>query len=254
VNGVADGRQLPAGLATDVLTLPLALGPNTLRIDYTTAAGSFTQTFTIYRYAQVSAPWIASPMDGSYYSTDTVTVRGTIDFGTPYVEVNGVSGAISADGVSFTATIPVPRSTGVQSVTSTRVELRPYTVSAISLPFGGIASIQITPDFDPLPFVVTPPDGTNTTDSSVVISGEVLEPMLMRLTTPSETLEVDATTTSRFEFPPVDLAPGMNQLIVRGFDRAGNVQAEVLNIQRVDSALALVSPAAGTTLPGFAVD
>ncbi|HEU4431618.1 MAG TPA: carboxypeptidase-like regulatory domain-containing protein [Myxococcota bacterium] len=254
VNGTPDGRAFSAGIATDALTIPLALGPNTLRIDYTTAAGSFTQTFTIYRYAQVSPPRIASPMDGSYYSTDTVIVRGTIDFGTPYVEVNGVPATIGADGVSFTATIPVPRATGVLFVSATRVELLPYTVNAISLPFGSVASIQITPDFDPLPFVVTPPDGTNTTDSSVVISGEVLEPMLMRLTTPTETLEVDARTTSRFEFPAVDLAPGVNQLIVRGFDRAGNLQTEVLNIQRVDSALALVSPAAGATLPGFAVD
>ncbi|MGH7893873.1 MAG: hypothetical protein ACREQL_04345, partial [Candidatus Binatia bacterium] len=65
---------------------------------------------------------------------------------------------------------------------------------------------------------------------------------------------VDADNSFRFEFPAADLALGANQLVVRGFDRAGNVTVEVVNIQRVSSALALVSPAAGATLPGFATD
>ncbi len=254
VNGMPDGRSFAAGVAPDVLTLPLALGANTLRIDYTTAAGSFTETFTIHRVAQAAAPRIVTPADGSFYNSETIPVRGTVEYGTPYVEVNGVPGVIAADGVSFTATIPAPRETGAIAINANGVVLRPYPVTATAYPLGGSTTIEITPDFEAFPIAVAPPDGTATVDDTVIVAGRVLEPMRLTLTTPTQSFTADAQTSFAFEFPAADLAVGANALSVRGVDRASNARVESLTITRATSALSLVSPAAGSSLPGLAVD
>jgi len=270
VNGVPDGRSFPAGIATNVLTLPLAFGPNVFQLEVQNVAGVFTLSFTLHRVAEAGVVRIAAPTPGALVNTPTLTVTGTVPLGTPAVVVNGVLGTIAPDRVSFSATIPVP-STGLELVAG-EARRKPYAITAEALPFGGRTTIEITPDFStPVLRTLLPADGAITFDPSAAFSGFVSEEATVTLT--SATDAVRATTVRdrareanepfnlfavrqfhRFELPALDLAEGANALTLRVRDRAGNELVQTIAITRGIAALALTSPAAGSSIGALSTD
>ncbi len=254
LNGAPDGRSFAAGYAQDALVLPITPGANLFVLDFDTPSGANTISFTFFGVAARQLPRIQSPAAGAYLNSNTVLVTGAVPLGTPYVEVNGVGAALAADGVTFSATIPVPASTGYQ-VENGVVVPKPFQITAVAYPLGDATTIDTYPDRVAEPLVeLLPPDGTRTLDPEVIVSGEVAEPMLVALETPAQILRVDARTNPRFEFPAVPLAPGVNAFTLRASDRAGNEIVRSLAIEQLPSALALLSPAPGTSVPGLAVD
>lgn len=259
VNGVADGRSFPAGLAEDVLTVPLGLGANPVELELDAGNGVFDFSFTYFRVDALSEVQITQPADGSYVNTETLEVTGRVPRGTPFVEVNGVAGIIESDGVSFHATIPVPTSTGIELVDGDAVP-KPFGISAVALPTNAADSIQVRPDFAPPEFrIVLPEDGAATLDPEVAYGGWVSEPALV-------TVELGGASSSvrtirdrdreqevffnlfnvqqfhRFDAGALPLALGGNPVLLRASDRAGNVTELDLSLLHSEAALQLVSP------------
>lgn len=267
VNGVADGRSFPAGIASNILTLPLALGPNVYQLEVQNSAGLFSVSFTLHRVSEQGEVRIITPVGGDLVNTHTITVAGTVPLGTPVVLVNGVLGAIAPDRVSFTATIPVPSTANF--VINGEAAKKPFAITAEALPFGASASIEITPDFVAPSFrVALPADGTVTSAASIALSGFVSEAATVSIETPAGPIAVrtardrareDAEPFNlfrviqyhRYELPPIALAAGANALTLRAVDRAGNATTRLVTLSRADAALALVSPAAGSAVAGL---
>ncbi len=264
VNGVPDGRSFPAGIAPNVLTLPLELGLNIFQLEIQNSAGAFSLSFTLHRVEAQGAVRIIAPVAGALVNSHSLTVTGTVPLGTPVVLVNGVLAAIAPDRVSFTATIPVP-STGIALIDH-EVRTKPFAVTAEALPLGGRTSIAITPDFVAPSFrVALPEDGAVTSAASVALSGFVSEASTVSVDTPSGPLSVrtvrdrareaaepfnlfSAIQYHRYDLPPIDLAGGANAFTLRAVDAAGNETTRLVTLTRADASLALVSPAAGSSV------
>ncbi len=264
VNEVPDGRSFPAGIAANVLTLPLTLGPNLVEVEVQNSAGVFLLSFTLHRVSEQREVRIIAPVAGNLVNTHTLTVMGTVPLGAPAVLVNGVLGAIAPDRVSFTATIPVPSTENI--VIDGDVARKPFAITAEALPLGGSATVEVTPDFQLPQFrVVLPEDGAFTSEAAVALTGFLSEAATVSIETLDGPLVVstvrdraredaepfnpfNAKQFHRFELPEIALATGANALTLRARDRAGNEGARTLTLTRGDTSLALVSPVSGSTV------
>jgi len=267
VNAVPDGRTFEAGLALAPLSPELALGPNPFVLALESGGRGFSFSFTLHRVAERGSARIVSPPAGAFVRDELLVVNGTVPLGTPAVEVNGVLATVADDHVSFSAEIPLPRRTSI--LEGGELRLPTYSITATPLPFGSPATIEVTPDsFAPLIRSFSPGDGSVTTEDAVTLAGFTSESARVRL----EDLDgfgdvVSAETVRdrgqeagsleqfhRFRLPPLAVEPGDNPLVLRATDRAGNETIQAITFVRRESALALVAPAPGVSIPALAAD
>lgn len=252
VNGVADGRAFAAGLAEQAITVSLAPGPNVITLVVDDGSGPSTFEFALFRLGSPDPIQITNPGDGAVRNTAAVPVTVRAPLGTSHVQINGVAATLQADGVSFVASVPLRSGTN-------RIE-------AIAAPFGQTTAITVEGDFQP-PFLhfVLPPDGTVVAADSSDLVGSVDESVSVELEGPAGrrrgTALFDSSLSDlllrsyvyRFDLPSFPLAEGVNALTLRLRDMAGNETSETLTLERATSALSLVAPSDGSSLPGTRV-
>lgn len=276
VNGVPDGRSFGPGLAESVLTPSLAIGPNRFVLELESVGVAFTFSFTLHRVEALGGVRIVSPAAGAFVNQEALTVAGTAPLGTPAVEVNGVLATLAPDGVSFSAEIPIPRSPGVV-LEGGELGTKPHPITAVALPLGATAAIEVTPDFgEPLFRAIVPADGSVTNEEDVAVTGYVSEPATVSLSGPAGTVSSGAIRDlarerierienprpfsfggeqfHRFELSRLAIEPGADQLTLTAVDRAGNETALAFHVTRRESVLSLVSPAAGTAVSALVTD
>jgi hypothetical protein len=249
VSGAPDGRSFDSGLHQDVLRLPLELGPNRFTLEFEAGTGPFSLSFTLFRVESRGPIRILAPADGALTRESEITVVGTVPRGTPFAEVDGQPAALLADGVRFSARIPLREG---------RNE-----IEARALPFGQRDRIDVTLDtLPPTLEALFPLDGTRTTETSVALSGFLSGPgggvevgTQTRILAPGNPLlGQDPLVEVVFELPALPLVEGVNEIELRLADRAGNETREIVVLTRADRALALESPAAGSELDGLRTD
>lgn len=248
VNGVADGRAFAAGLAEQAISVSLAPGPNVITLVVDDGNGPSSFEFALFRLGSPEAIRITSPGDGAVRNTPSVPVTVQAPLGTSHVQVNGVAATPQPDGVSFVASVPLRSG--------------PNRIEAIAAPYGQTAAITVEGDFQPpsLHFVL-PPDGARTVADSSDLVGFVDEPVSVELEGPGGrrrgTAVFDGSLSDvllrsfvyRFDLPSFPLAEGVNPLTLRLRDRAGNETTETFTLERALSAVSLVTPLDGASLP-----
>ncbi len=250
VNGAADGRSLPAGVANDLLALALAVGPNVVTLVVDSGTGPVTFAFTIFRVESVEPIRIVEPRDNALRNLSSVPVTVRAPLGTTAVSINGVLATRAADGVSHVADVVI--GSGDNSVVS------------IAYPFGQIATSNIVGDFKAPRFLAAiPSDGSVTADAETILAGYFDEDALIAVEGPAGSVSTStrfdqALSNRRFGFEiyrfdvgPLSLVAGTNEITVRARDAAGNESTHVLSIERQAGALVLASPADGASTPGF---
>jgi len=257
VSGAPDGRSFPSGLHPDVLRLPLEIGPNRFILELESGAGPFSLSFTLFRVESREPIRILSPADGALTRERAIDVAGTVPRGTPFAEVDGQPATLLADGVRFSARVPLREG---------RNE-----IEARALPFGQRDRIAVTLDtLPPALEALFPIDGTRTTETSVALSGFLSEGGSVSASGPGGSVETDTQTRILapgnpllgqdprvevvFELPPLPLIEGVNAVDLRLTDRAGNETLEPLTLLHSERALALESPAPGSALDGLRAD
>jgi len=257
VNGVADGRSFPAGLAPDALALPLAVGPNPVTLELDAGSGPFLFSFTIFRVESAGPIRILAPAEGSLTNQVEATVTGTVPRGTPFVTVNGAPATLEPDGVTFTA--PLALAEGGNEI------------RAQAFPFGQEDSVRVTLDTVPPALeLLFPEDGTLTGDAEVAFAGFVSEAGRVEAMGPggaaaaatqtrvlapgNELFGIQPILEFVFELPLLALVDGPNPIDLRLVDRAGNESLVPLTLRRSSAALVLESPAAGSALPDLRTD
>ncbi|MEX2206809.1 MAG: carboxypeptidase-like regulatory domain-containing protein [Myxococcota bacterium] len=253
LNGVPDGRSFPAGLALDAFDLPLALGPNTFTLELESGGETSSFSFTFYRVASREPIAILQPIDGALVNTVTVPVSVRAPLGTPFVSLNGRPAVRGDDLQTFTADVPLFEGAN--------------TVDAIAYPFGQRASVRITRDTTP-PRVISmaPGSGRTLLASTATIQGVVSEPAFLEIVSQvdfRDALTIPILTivpgifgdtlryTHTFEFADFALDPGLNEILFVLRDRAGNSAVVPLNLTRSDSALRILDPVAGSSIPAL---
>jgi hypothetical protein len=254
VNGAADGRTFPAGLASDVLALPLALGANAVQLDFTAADGgaSFSLSFTVFRVDAIAPIRITAPSAGEYLNTASVAATVVAPLGTALVQINGVNATRDADGVSHTALLPV------------REGRNPIT--AVAYPSGQSATATVVGDFHPPSLELLAPSSGGTLAASAFVAGRVDEEATVDVVGPAGAVRAQSVLDAERSNPSLDVfvyaftAPdypldsGSNALLIRATDRAGNVSELALPLLRQEVALRLVSPTSGTMLATLSTD
>jgi hypothetical protein len=270
VNGVPDGRTFATGIASNVLLLPLLLGPNLFELEVQNSAGIFTTSFTLHRVAEREPVRIVTPTEGQAIGTRHLTVTGTVPIGTPAVVVNGVLGEIAPDRATFTASIPIP-STGLE-VFNGEARTKPYPIMVEALPLGTTASVRITPDFlAPSLRTLLPEDGSLTLDSDLSFGGFLSEDAHVTLESTQDALTsrtlrdrareerepfnlFNVFQFHRFEFSPLAIDAGVNTLTLRARDAAGNELVQPITVTRAGATLAITAPAAGSSVAALKTD
>ncbi len=166
---------------------------------------------------------ITSPSSGILTRRPSIDVAGTVSREAETVEVAGLSVPV----VAGTFEIPdVPLAEGGNTLA----------VVARSAGGGlGMAVLQVARDSEPpRPVVRTPVEGFVSTEATVTVAGEVVDPALSSLVASPMSIEVagqPATLQGRtFLAEGVLLAPGENRLTVEAIDGAGNVGASVVTM------------------------
>jgi hypothetical protein len=255
VNGASDGRSFGAGLASDVISLPLAMGANPTRLIFDAGSGPFELAFTLFRIDGFRDIQIVSPEQGAMRSGATVRVTGRAPRGTPAVQVNGINASIAADHVTFTADVPLHSGSN---------EIR-----AVELAFGRSDVVTVVRDNSAPKFLATfPGSGAVTPDASVHFAGFVSEAARVTARNGATSVSVQAvpvsvpgdpllgipTTAYRFELPALALTGGPNAIVLLASDQAGTETELPLTIVQDAGALSLVAPANGATVPALRTD
>ncbi|GAB4070991.1 hypothetical protein GCM10028777_37860 [Angustibacter speluncae] len=175
VDGTPVGTTTASGTGTWSLDAPaeLADGPHTAQATATDAAGnvsgpSNTNAFTVDATAP-EAPVVVAPADGSSTADATPTYSGTAEAGsTVTVVVDGApvgTAPVGAEG-TWTLTPATPLASGPHTVQATATDAL-GNVSAPSAPNAFV--VDTAPP--PAPVVLTPPDGSVTTDTTPTVTG-----------------------------------------------------------------------------------
>ena len=174
---------------------------------------------------------ISSPVNGFLTSNTPITVTGSFTGTAPVtVTVNGVTATLS--GSSYTASVALVEG--------------PNTLTATATNSGGSASASVTVVRDSTPPGVTftsPPDGSVTAETSVLVTGTVTDASpITSFTLNGQTV---ALTNGAFS-TTVSLAVGANPLTASATDAAGNTGSASITVSRaLVPTIAISSPANG---------
>ncbi|MDY7228839.1 adventurous gliding motility protein AgmC [Hyalangium rubrum] len=257
---VVDGSVLTTVVATDgtwsfTPTTPLADGPHTVLARATDALGntgpdSATNGFTVDTTAP-AAPVVLTPANGVTISDNTPTYSGTAEAGstvTLVVDGSVLTTVVATDGTwSFTPTTPLADG--------------PHTVLAQATDaVGNISADSATHTFTvdttapAAPVVLTPADGTTTSDNTPTYSGTAELGSLVTIYVDGTAVTTVTATDGTWSFTPtVALADGPHTVRARAADAVGNTSLDsATNGFTVDTlapaAPVVLTPANGVTI------
>lgn len=194
---------------------------NTLRVELQSKPGSFITISIVRNPLPVLS--ITSPLSGTVFRSQPITVEGTIDIPSAQVTVNGVPAAVN--GGRFVA----------QNVPLIRDGMN--TITAIGTAPGGNtgqASVMVILDtMAPNIVIDSPANGFVTPDNTISVSG-----MVSDVITPNPTVvvnDVPATVTNgTFLAMGVPLNMGDNQITATARDGVGNQSTASITVNRAD--------------------
>jgi hypothetical protein len=175
---------------------------------------------------------ITSPAAGLLTNQTQITVTGTVTGTAPItVSVNGVQATVS--GSSYTARVPLVQ--GLNTLTATATNSQ------------GSASAATTVTLDttlPVVTITAPPDGTDTTQAQVTVTGTVADAVPIS----SFTLNGQAVPLTNGSFStPVSLVLGANPIVASATDVAGNAgSAQITVTLGTAPTVSIATPANGS--------
>jgi hypothetical protein len=218
---------VPGAITGDTFTCPIALneGVNDISVTATDVAGNvftFHHALTFLRLPSVT---ITAPQNSSYLNITPTTVTGYVDDPSAKVSVNGIPAAVVNGG--FSVAIPLAEGPNILTATATNQ------ADAV-----GSASIQVTLDTTPPRVTITsPPDGFETTDPCIVVSGIVNDIVVGTVNELEAQVTVNnapAQVANRtFLTGCVPLALGENIIQAVGIDRVGNAGTMQIKVRRI---------------------
>lgn len=194
---------------------------NTLSVALQSKPGSFI-TISIVR-DPIPVLSITSPLPGTVFRSQPITVEGTIDVPSAQVTVNGVSATVNG-GRFIAQNVPLIRD-GMNTITAIGTGPGGNT---------GQASVMVILDtMAPTIVIDSPANGFVTPDNTISVSG-----MVSDVITPNPTVfvnEVPATVTNgTFLAMGVPLNPGDNQITATARDGVGNQSTTSITVNRAD--------------------
>lgn len=199
-------------------------------------------SFELLLDAEPPVVTITAPADGAVLNTQTLAVEGTVSDGDQVVgaTVNGVAAPLS--GSSFAATVALGAGTNtVRAVATDRAGNR------------GFAEIAVIRDTEPPELTVeTPLPGQLTNAPIIQVAGRADDELGLAAVAVNGT----AATLAGGRFAAdVALVEGVNDLLVRATDRAGNVRDLALQVERFTvPTIAITSPTDLSRTTAVAVD
>ncbi len=155
-----------------------------------------------------------------------------------------------ADLQTFTADVPLAEGSN--------------TVEAIAYPFGQRASVRVGRDTTPPRIIAMSPATPRTLlAADMAFQGLASEPVRIEIYAPANSYQTRTITISdpaggffspklhTFEVPGVALDPGLNEILMVLTDRAGNLAEVPIALTRSDTALRILDPVAGSSIPAL---
>ncbi len=194
---------------------------NSLRVELQSKPGSFI-TISIVR-DPVPVLSITSPLNGTVFRTQPITVEGTIDIPSAQVTVNGVPAAVNG-GRFIAQNVPIIRD-GMNTITAIGTAPGGNT---------GQTSVMVILDtMAPTIVIDSPSNGSVTPDNTTSVSG-----MVSDVITPNPTVlvnDVAATVTNgTFLAMDVPLNMGDNQITATARDGVGNQSTASITVTRAN--------------------
>ena len=194
---------------------------NTLRVELQAKPGSFITISIVRDPTPVLS--ITSPLNGTVFRSQPITVEGTIDIASAQVTVNGVPAAVNG-GRFIAQNVPLIRD-GMNTITAIGTAPGGNT---------GQASVMVILDtMAPTIVIDSPSNGFVTPDNTISVSG-----MVSDVITPNPTVfvnDVPATVTNgTFLAMGVPLNMGDNQITATARDGVGNQSTASVTVNRAD--------------------
>lgn len=233
VDGAAAGTTTADG-TTGAWTLtpatPLADGPHAVLATATDAAGnpsppSAENAFTVDT-APPAAPVVVAPPNGSTTSDSTPTIAGTAEPGaTVTVRLDGATlGTTTASGTgSWSVTPSTPLADGPHTASATATD-----AAGSTSPPSATTTFTVDTTAPAPPVVVTPADGSTTTDQTPTVSGTAEPGSTVTVLvdgTPVGTTPADGTGAWSLEVP-APLTEGPHEVSATATDGTGNTSPE----------------------------
>ncbi len=231
----------PASVTGGVFGCSLVLvpGANAITITATDVAGNTANTNVSLNFVNPIHLHIIAPASQQLFSSNPITVTGTVDNANAVIVVGDVTATVSNG--EFTAT-------GV----TLRESKNLLTASATSLD-GGVGSDTVTVFLDTTPPVIhidSPADGDSVTTPQIDVSGNVNDSVTGTVNPDQVSITVNGVTAEvanrSFAGHNILLVPGVNTIIALATDRAGNIaQHQIRVILQQTGAVQTISVVSG---------
>ncbi len=215
VNGVT----IPVTDSSFSVPVSLSEGTNVITVVATDVYNNIsTKTLTVIKDSTPPILTLESPSNGLITKDTVVTAWGTVADSTAVkVTVNGTNVVVDAD--TFRTTLGLVE--GVNTVSVMATDAAGNTTTLV-----GIVRLYTTP---PAVTVQSPPDGATTSDSTIMVKGNVQDSTGSIVTVNGDTASVDSNGSFSITIP---LANGANQIVVSVTDAAGNSSSKDISVTR----------------------
>ncbi len=225
IKGVScNGAAATIIAGTFTCDVSLATGSNSVAIIASDVAGNSTSSPVTLIFSIPINVQITSPQALQLFSSNPITVKGTVDKPNAVVSIGGVTATLNGNG-TFTASGVVLRE-----------DKNLLTASAVS-PDGGIGSSTVTVFLDTQPPVVhidTPADGVIVTTPQIDVMGNVNDMVAGTVNGDQVQVAVNGVTGAvanrSFDARGVLLVPGVNTITAIAIDRAGNTSQHQVHV------------------------
>jgi hypothetical protein len=225
--GASDGASI-SGANWTILSVPLAIGLNTITVTATDATGSVSSTVSVTRLVASPNPLVLTINAPPATTTSaTITLSGTVTGGSGAPAVTWVTSTAASDGASISGVtwtiLSVPLAIGVNTIMVTAADATGSVSLTVSV------TRLTTTGGGPLVLVVNPPPAT-TTSATISLSGNVSGGSGGTVVTwiassgASDGASISGVSWSILSVP---LALGFNSITVTATDATGNVSRTV---------------------------
>ncbi|MCU1336903.1 MAG: peptidase and matrixin and adamalysin [Bryobacterales bacterium] len=247
--GASDGASI-SGVNWTILSVPLAIGLNSITVTATDATGSVSQTVSVSRLIIPPNPSplvLTVNLPPAATTSAAITLSGTVTGGSSapavtWVTSTGASDGASISGVNWTI-LSVPLAIGLNSITVTATDATGSVSRTVS-----VTRQTVTPPVPgPLVLTVNVPPAT-TTSATISLSGTVSGGSGgIAVTWVTSTAASDGSTISgvNWNISDIPLAIGLNIITVTAADPTESV-SRILNVTR----LTVIVPPVGTDTTG----
>ncbi len=229
--------------------MPLASGEHELRAEIRNSAGVAGSALVLFELQLGIQITIESPENGHLTRDDTVTLRGSVGPEATEVLVAGVSATLDGSGGWEVNGLPLREGANPFSATARRV------IGGVGTGGVGTAVVTVVKDTEAPRIVLrTPGAGTVVTQSTVLVTGEVADPVSSSFVAQAPRVTVNGIEAEvehkSFLVENFLLQRGENRIVTTAQDSAGNVGRTELVVQHDPDALRKIEEVQGNAQRG----